>query len=138
MILLIAVKRLKSWSNKEEINFTLEVDILSHIRHKNFLSVRGYCNEGQERPLGKAAFVLSVPRRKPTDETKETLRTYAFPSNHVKKGANVRAITKAGKNPADVAHQKLLVSLDDHHDFAYFYRHSHLKHFVSSVYFFFL
>ncbi|KAK6912755.1 Protein kinase domain [Dillenia turbinata] len=32
----------------------------------------------------QAAFVLSVPRRKPTDETQETLRTSAFPSTHVK------------------------------------------------------
>uniref|UniRef100_A0A1J3DE36 non-specific serine/threonine protein kinase n=1 Tax=Noccaea caerulescens TaxID=107243 RepID=A0A1J3DE36_NOCCA len=32
----------------------------------------------------QAAFVLSVPRRKPIDETQETLRTSAFPSNHVK------------------------------------------------------
>ncbi|CAN6441217.1 unnamed protein product [Victoria cruziana] len=32
----------------------------------------------------QAAFVLSVPRRKPTDETQETLRTSAFPSAHVK------------------------------------------------------
>ncbi|AEC07749.1 putative protein kinase CK1-CK1-Pl family [Arabidopsis thaliana] len=32
----------------------------------------------------QAAFVLSVPRRKLTDETQETLRTSAFPSNHVK------------------------------------------------------
>ncbi|KAJ4869754.1 PTI1-like tyrosine-protein kinase [Raphanus sativus] len=47
----IAVKRLKSWSNREDINFALEVDILSRIRHKNVLSVRGYCDEGQERLL---------------------------------------------------------------------------------------
>ncbi|KAK8523368.1 hypothetical protein V6N13_113310 [Hibiscus sabdariffa] len=32
----------------------------------------------------QAAFVLSVPRRKPSDETQETLRTSAFPSTHVK------------------------------------------------------
>ncbi|KAH9665744.1 protein kinase domain-containing protein [Citrus sinensis] len=32
----------------------------------------------------QAAFVLSVPRRKPADETQETLRTSAFPSAHVK------------------------------------------------------
>ncbi|RAL38001.1 hypothetical protein DM860_000695 [Cuscuta australis] len=32
----------------------------------------------------QAAFVLSVPRRKPVDETQETLRTSAFPSSHVK------------------------------------------------------
>ncbi|KAI4387396.1 hypothetical protein MLD38_005234 [Melastoma candidum] len=32
----------------------------------------------------QAALVLSVPRRKPMDETQETLRTSAFPSTHVK------------------------------------------------------
>ncbi|KAF9690103.1 hypothetical protein SADUNF_Sadunf01G0161000 [Salix dunnii] len=32
----------------------------------------------------QAAFVLSVPKRKPTDETQETLRTSAFPGTHVK------------------------------------------------------
>ncbi|KAI3945278.1 hypothetical protein MKX01_035039 [Papaver californicum] len=32
----------------------------------------------------QAAFVRSVPRRKPLDETQETLRTSAFPSTHVK------------------------------------------------------
>ncbi|CAA7013722.1 unnamed protein product [Microthlaspi erraticum] len=45
----IAVKRLKAWSNREEIDFAVEVDILARIRHKNLLSVRGYCEEGQER-----------------------------------------------------------------------------------------
>lgn len=28
--------------------------------------------------------MLSVPRRRPVDETQETLRTSAFPSTHVK------------------------------------------------------
>eukprot|EP00271_Cylindrocystis_brebissonii_P002201 TRINITY_DN1260_c0_g1_i1.p1 TRINITY_DN1260_c0_g1~~TRINITY_DN1260_c0_g1_i1.p1 ORF type:complete len:901 (-),score=190.50 TRINITY_DN1260_c0_g1_i1:111-2813(-) len=32
----------------------------------------------------QAAFILSVPRRRPADETQETLRTSAFPSVHVK------------------------------------------------------
>ena len=32
----------------------------------------------------QAAFVLSVPKRRPMDETQETLRTSAFPSTHVK------------------------------------------------------
>lgn len=32
----------------------------------------------------QTALVLSVPRRKPADETQETLRTSAFPSTHVK------------------------------------------------------
>lgn len=32
----------------------------------------------------QAALVLSVPRRKPADETQETLRTSAFPSAHIK------------------------------------------------------
>jgi len=32
----------------------------------------------------QAAFVLSIPRKRPIDETQETLRTSAFPSAHVK------------------------------------------------------
>ena len=32
----------------------------------------------------QSAFVLSIPRRRPGDETQETLRTSAFPSTHVK------------------------------------------------------
>ena len=34
----------------------------------------------------QAAFILSIPKRKPMDETQETLRTSAFPSTHVKVG----------------------------------------------------
>lgn len=34
----------------------------------------------------QCALVLSIPRRKPVDETQETLRTSAFPSTHVKVG----------------------------------------------------
>lgn len=32
----------------------------------------------------QTALILSIPRRKPADETQETLRTSAFPSQHVK------------------------------------------------------
>ncbi|XP_042491613.1 PTI1-like tyrosine-protein kinase At3g15890, partial [Macadamia integrifolia] len=45
----IAVKRLKVWSDKAEIEFSVEVEILGKVRHKNLLSLRGYCAEGQER-----------------------------------------------------------------------------------------
>ncbi|CAL9123834.1 unnamed protein product [Musa textilis] len=45
----IAVKRLKVWSNKAELEFAVEVEILGKVRHQNLLSLRGYCAEGQER-----------------------------------------------------------------------------------------
>eukprot|EP00249_Psilotum_nudum_P021490 c28124_g1_i3 orf=396-773(+) len=45
----IAVKRLKVWSSKAEMEFAVEVEILGRVRHKNLLSLKGYCAEGQER-----------------------------------------------------------------------------------------
>ncbi|XP_031482668.1 PTI1-like tyrosine-protein kinase At3g15890 [Nymphaea colorata] len=45
----IAVKRLKVWSTKAELEFAVEVEVLGRVRHKNLLSLRGYCAEGQER-----------------------------------------------------------------------------------------
>lgn len=45
----IAVKRLKVWSTKAEMEFAVEVEILGRVRHKNLLSLRGYCSEGHER-----------------------------------------------------------------------------------------
>nr|GMC71396.1 PTI1-like tyrosine-protein kinase At3g15890 [Ipomoea batatas] len=47
----IAVKRLKEWSNTEEVEFAAEVEILARARHKNLLALRGYCSEGQEHLL---------------------------------------------------------------------------------------
>ncbi|KAL5575715.1 hypothetical protein UlMin_017414 [Ulmus minor] len=45
----IAVKRLKVWSDRADMEFAVEVEILARVRHKNLLSLRGYCAEGQER-----------------------------------------------------------------------------------------
>ncbi|KAG7998064.1 hypothetical protein I3843_01G240200 [Carya illinoinensis] len=45
----IAVKRLKVWSNKADMEFAVEIEVLARVRHKNLLSLRGYCAEGQER-----------------------------------------------------------------------------------------
>ncbi|KAK4802489.1 hypothetical protein SAY86_000692 [Trapa natans] len=45
----IAVKRLKVWSNKAEVEFGVEVEMLARVRHNNLLNLRGYCAEGQER-----------------------------------------------------------------------------------------
>lgn len=44
----------------------------------------GYRITATAATFDQAALVLSVPRRKPADETQETLRTTAFPSQHVK------------------------------------------------------
>ena len=44
----------------------------------------GYRITATAATTDQAAFVLSVPKKKLTDETQETLRTSAFPSTHVK------------------------------------------------------
>ncbi|KAL6972761.1 Casein kinase 1-like protein hd16 [Sarracenia purpurea var. burkii] len=44
----------------------------------------GYRITATAATCDQSAFILSVPRRKPADETQETLRTSAFPSPHVK------------------------------------------------------
>ncbi|CAJ1951093.1 unnamed protein product [Sphenostylis stenocarpa] len=62
----------------------IELDFLypSEGIHKRWDS--GYRITATAATWDQAAFVLSVPRRKPSDETQETLRTSAFPSTHVK------------------------------------------------------
>lgn len=62
----------------------IELDFLypSEGIHKRWDS--GYRITSTAATWDQAAFVLSVPRRKPVDETQETLRTSAFPSTHVK------------------------------------------------------
>ncbi|KAJ7554931.1 hypothetical protein O6H91_05G015700 [Diphasiastrum complanatum] len=45
----IAVKRLKVFTTTNEMAFAIEVEILGRVKHKNLLSLRGYCAEGQER-----------------------------------------------------------------------------------------
>ena len=67
------------------INFqVVELDFLypSEGIHKRW--GYGYRITATAATWDQAAFVLSVPRRRPIDETQETLRTSAFPSQHVK------------------------------------------------------
>jgi len=66
----------------------IELDFLypSEGIHKRWDS--GYRITSTAATWDQAAFVLSVPRRKPVDETQETLRTSAFPSTHVKVSSN--------------------------------------------------
>uniref|UniRef100_A0A453FFC6 DUF7477 domain-containing protein n=1 Tax=Aegilops tauschii subsp. strangulata TaxID=200361 RepID=A0A453FFC6_AEGTS len=62
----------------------VELDFLypSEGVHKRWDS--GYRITAVAATWDQTALILSVPRRKPTDETQETLRTSAFPSQHVK------------------------------------------------------
>ncbi|KAE9600527.1 putative non-specific protein-tyrosine kinase RLK-Pelle-RLCK-XV family [Lupinus albus] len=45
----VQVKRMKAWSEKSDNEFSVEVEILARVQHKNVLGLRGYCAEGQER-----------------------------------------------------------------------------------------
>ncbi|TKY50595.1 Casein kinase I [Spatholobus suberectus] len=45
---------------------------------------KGYRITATAATLDQSALILSIPRRKPSDETQETLRTSQFPSTHVK------------------------------------------------------
>ncbi|GFZ18229.1 protein kinase family protein [Actinidia rufa] len=58
----------------------------------------------------QAALILSVPRRKPTDETQETLRTSQFPSTHVK-GIALIVLASLAQPPRGVCGDVLFVYL---------------------------
>ncbi|RDX65587.1 Casein kinase 1-like protein HD16, partial [Mucuna pruriens] len=45
---------------------------------------KGYRITATAATLDQSALILSIPRRRPSDETQETLRTSQFPSTHVK------------------------------------------------------
>ncbi|CAN6209435.1 unnamed protein product [Urochloa humidicola] len=65
-------------------NQVVELDFLypSEGIHRRWES--GYRITSTAATNDQAAFILSMPKRKPMDETQETLRTSAFPSVHVK------------------------------------------------------
>lgn len=73
----------------------MELDFLypSEGIHKRWES--GYRITSLAATWDQAAFVLSVPSKKPQDETQETLRTTAFPSTHVKVGHIVTFVVYA-------------------------------------------
>ncbi|THF93948.1 hypothetical protein TEA_017638 [Camellia sinensis var. sinensis] len=67
----------------------------------------GYRITSTAATCDQAALILSVPRRKPTDETQETLRTSQFPSTHVKydhekEVSNSMSIEEMGKHSASL------------------------------------
>lgn len=47
----VAVKQLKIGSGQGEREFQSEVDTISHIHHKNLVSLVGYCSTGDQRVL---------------------------------------------------------------------------------------
>lgn len=65
-------------------NQVVELDFLypSEGIHRRWDS--GYRITAAAATWDQAAFVLSIPRKKPVDETQETLRTSVFPSQQVK------------------------------------------------------
>jgi len=59
----------------------------------------GYRITSTAANLDQAALILSVPKRRPGDETQETLRTSQFPSTHVKVMLHIRSIGKMSSPP---------------------------------------
>ncbi|MQM03326.1 hypothetical protein Taro_036109 [Colocasia esculenta] len=76
----------KNWQNVVELDFLYPSEGI----HRRWDT--GYRITSMAATLDQAALILSVPRRKPGDETQETLRTSAFPSTHVKFAANAALV----------------------------------------------
>lgn len=53
----------------------------------------GYRITAMAATMDQSALILSKPRRRPRDETQETLRTTQFPSQHVKVGSGLCYLT---------------------------------------------
>ena len=53
----------------------------------------GYRITAMAATMDQSALILSKPRRRPRDETQETLRTTQFPSQHVKVGHELWYLT---------------------------------------------
>ncbi|KAI3507087.1 hypothetical protein L1887_21848 [Cichorium endivia] len=71
-------------SEQGKATLVVELDFLypSEGIHNRWES--GYKITSMAATADQAAFILGIPKRKMTDETQVTLRTYAFPSTHVK------------------------------------------------------
>ena len=75
------------------IDLCVELDFLYPSEGIHFRWVANYRITCCAATPDQAAFVLSVPRRRPIDETQETLRTSAFPSTHVKVSVQMNSKT---------------------------------------------
>jgi len=62
----------------------MEVDFLNPSEDINRRLESGYRITSMAATADQAALILSIPRRKITDEMQETLRTSSFPSSYVK------------------------------------------------------
>lgn len=75
------------WSDLFRVHVILQVVELDFLYPSEGIHRRwdaGYRITSTAATHDQSALILSIPRRKPGDETQETLRTSQFPSTHVK------------------------------------------------------